>query len=381
MTRAYLGWSLRYLSGADRPSPRPLIPVRESVAAEQPLCPQPELEASLRHLQPARRLVEVAVARVQAAAQLVLGDVARLADSVAPVDQRVQRRPRNAQLRGGARSAPLVPAQRGHELFFREVARGVPLHLRRHLDPGDRSLFPEALVADCGHAPRIGTRGERDLRPHVPELPYVSGPGVSRESRHGGGRDGARVHPEIPLQEMTDQPPDVVAPLPQRRYGELITGDTMEERGAELSGGNRRLQVSISRDEQAYVDGLRPVAAERLHFLRLQHAREHRLELRRSLSDLVEEQRSSVRSRDVADVLARRARECARHMAEQLRGGGRRRNRGHVDPNARPSGPAAQLVKGAGDELLAGARLAADENGHVDFRNAQDLGAELLHGV
>ena len=114
-------------------------------------------------------------------------------------------------------------------------------------------------------------------------------------------------------------------------------------------------------------------AAEALELLLLQHAEQLGLQLRRDVADLVEEQRPLVGQLEAADLLADGAGEGALLVAEQLalqqpRGDGRA-----VELDEGPVPARAQVVQGAGDELLARAGLAADEHRGVGGGDRLDL--------
>src|SRR5205823_1500853 len=106
-------------------------------------------------------------------------------------------------------------------------------------------------------------------------------------------------------------------------------------------------------------------APETLEFLLLEHAEELRLQLERDVPDLVEEEGSAIRQLEPPDPLCDRAREGAALVAEELALEQTGRNGRAVELHERPLAAPAELVDGAGDQLLARARLAADDHGGV----------------
>ena len=123
----------------------------------------------------------------------------------------------------------------------------------------------------------------------------------------------------------------------------------------------------------------RLVAADPLEPLLLQHPQHLRLRQRRHVADLVEEQRPAGALLELADPLAVGPGERALLVAEQLALQQRLGDGGAVDRQERPGGPAAVLVDGAGDQLLAGAALAEDQHGDVLRGDPADRLVDLLH--
>src|SRR5205823_2086121 len=93
------------------------------------------------------------------------------------------------------------------------------------------------------------------------------------------------------------------------------------------------------------------------------HAQELHLERGGDLRDLVEEERAAVGGREEADGARDRARERPLDVTEELRLHQGLWDRAAVDRDERPVPAGALRVDGAGDELLAGAALARDEDG------------------
>ena len=93
------------------------------------------------------------------------------------------------------------------------------------------------------------------------------------------------------------------------------------------------------------------------------HAQQLGLHLQADVADLVEEQRAAVGRLEAADLVADGAGERALDVAEQLAFQQSRRQGGAVDLDEGLAGPRAVLVDGPGQQLLAGAALAADQHG------------------
>src|SRR5689334_23725435 len=120
------------------------------------------------------------------------------------------------------------------------------------------------------------------------------------------------------LQEVARQQRDVALALAKRRHGdredaqaivEVLPQDALAQRGRDRSIG-RRDDEHVGRD--------RALAAHAEERLRFEHAQELRLQRRRHLGDLVEEERAAAGALEVALVLLRRAGEAAALVAEEL---------------------------------------------------------------
>ena len=114
------------------------------------------------------------------------------------------------------------------------------------------------------------------------------------------------------------------------------------------------------------VDLDRPRPADALELRDLQHAQQLRLQRRRQLADLVEEQRAAVGDspacpRLVATAPVNAPRSWPNSSRLEQRFGERRA----VDRDERAAGAAAVLVERPRHELLAGPRLAGDQDGGV----------------
>ena len=110
-----------------------------------------------------------------------------------------------------------------------------------------------------------------------------------------------------------------------------------------------RGEVAVGRRDEANVDGARRARADRLHLPLLQHAQELRLERRRDLADLVEEERAARGALEDALAVAVGAGERALHVAEELGLEHRLAERLHVQRHEGPLGAIGGVVDRAGD--------------------------------
>ena len=197
-----------------------------------------------------------------------------------------------------------------------------------------------------------------------------------------GWMDGAGVAQlgAVLLQEIADQLGDVFPAIAQRRQRDDHDAQPVVEVFPELLLPDGRFEVAVGGGHDAHVHGDGLLAAEPLQALLLQHPHQLDLRAKSHVADFIQEDGAAVGLLEPADAPRLRAGEGAAFVAEQFALQQRFGNGGAVDRDERRVGPIAVLVKGAGDQLLAGAGLAADE--HVDRLggDAANLLVDGLHG-
>ena len=171
---------------------------------------------------------------------------------------------------------------------------------------------------------------------------------------------------------------DVVGALAQRRQVHREHVDAVVEVLAEAAARDELIEIAVGRGDDADVDATILIVADPAELLRLQDAQELGLQRQRQLADLVEEQRAGVRGREQTLAIARRVGERAAHVTEQLVLEQRLGDRGAVDDDERRVVARRRVVDRARDQLLAGAALAEDRDGHVGRRDHRDPVVELL---
>jgi hypothetical protein len=120
--------------------------------------------------------------------------------------------------------------------------------------------------------------------------------------------------------------------------------------------------------------------ADALDLAAVEDAQELGLEVEGELADLVEEEGAAVGLLEAAGAVGHGAGEGAFFVAEdgglgELAGEG-----AAVEDDEGALGARGLVVEGAGDQLLAGAGLAADEHAHVGGGDALEHGVDLAHG-
>ena len=172
-----------------------------------------------------------------------------------------------------------------------------------------------------------------------------------------------------------------VGPVAERGQGQLDDVEPVEQVFAEGPRGDRRLEVAVGRRDQPDVGRPGPGLADPLVLPLLEEPQELGLEGRGEVADLVEEERPPLGAAtlpgDVADGAGEGAPGVAEEVAlEQL---GAEARAAHRDERA--VGPLAPGVQRAGEDPLAGAVLAADQDDGVgrgdppgQVEDAADLG-------
>ena len=184
--------------------------------------------------------------------------------------------------------------------------------------------------------------------------------------------------PEL-VEEVVAQQRNILGALAQRRHTQRNGVDPEVQIFPQPAFTQRGIQVDIGRADEAEVDVHDAIAANRPVLALLQNAQELGLEIRRHLADLVEQQRAPLGHLEEAFLVQRRARERALLVAEELRLDQIFGDRRAVDLDERPLRPLAVVVDGVGDQFLARAVLALDEDVRLARRDALDELEQILH--
>ncbi len=186
------------------------------------------------------------------------------------------------------------------------------------------------------------------------------------------------------LRELVDEAPDeewnVFGASPQRRHFDREDVETIVEVFAERPLMNPLLEIPVRGRYDAHVDTDRLRTAEPLDVPILQDAEQLHLHVRGQVADLVEKNRRVVGQFEAPDLSRRRAGEGAFLPAEQLafhQGPG---NGGAVHPDHRVLAPCAQVVKMAGDQLLAGSGLPQQQHGRIRGGHPSNLLENVTNG-
>ena len=235
-------------------------------------------------------------------------------------------------------------------------------------------------VADIDHSAHDHDAGVAD---DIFEFADVAGPVVLAEEQLGP--IGEAVDGLIELggelgDEVAGEELEVAVALEQAGRFQLNHGEAVEEIFAEGSFGDHGAKIMMSGGDDADVDLARVERAEALNLLILQGAQELGLGREGHVADLVEEQGAVVGVFKQAGLVLRGARESAFHVAEELAFKERFDDGGAVKGHERASGGGAELMQRFGDEFLAGAGGAGDEDGSIVRGDALDLRVQVPHG-
>jgi len=293
--------------------------------------------------------------------------------------------------------SPLSSSWRAHQLLDAQAFGAITKRVARQAQPGrgpcelprgrlqdieQRPALALDIVLGAAPAARLGGGraggqsqvGRRQLRlvreqggalQHVGQLADVAGPGVGQQGglrvlgEHARGQAVVLAHaPEELLGEHDDVPPART----QRRQRQRDNGQPVIEVGAEAPILHRGRQILAGGRHDGDVQRLAPRAAEAAHLAFLDDLQQLGLQRRRQQADLVEEDRAAPGRLEQTGLALPRVGERAAVEAEQLRlqqGLGDRRA---VDVDERAARAAAALVDDVGEQALAGAGLAEDED-------------------
>src|SRR5882724_9044655 len=299
----------------------------------------------------------------------------------------VQRRRVDQGVLGGEIDAAAILAQHTREVV---PFRAPQVLLERHLvvvvgvaAVAVRHFLAHAAVAGEVDLADDGAAGAQD-RPldHVAELAHVARPGVAHELRErlvGDPVDALLARHLAVAQELADQERDILDALAQRRDAYRHHVDAVVEVLAHPPLGHRLRQLHVGGGDDAHVDLDAAVRAELLDLALLEHAEQLQLHVERDALDLVQEQRPAGRELDLSHPIVNRARERAALVAEELALEERVREGRAVDGDETAALALALKVDGASRELLAGPRLAVDEDGRVVLCQDLDGLEDLVH--
>ena len=205
---------------------------------------------------------------------------------------------------------------------------------------------------------------------------------LQRVDRLGGEADARHaVLARDALEEILGEQRDVLAALTQRRDADFHHVEAVVEVLTETTGSHFLDEVLVGGGDDAHVGGERLVGAHAGKRAILQHAQQFHLDGQRHIADFIEEKRASIRLLEAAGAACDGPGERTLLMAEefafeQVFGDGAAIDGDHLALAAR-----AVFVHGLGDELLAGAALAGDEDRRIRARHPAHQFENLLQGA
>jgi len=215
---------------------------------------------------------------------------------------------------------------------------------------------------------------------HGLELADVAGPTLGGESRQRFvGELQWPLHRQAGgAQEVAGQHVDVVGMIAQRgqRDGEL--GEPVVEIRAEAARSELELQVAMRGCDHPHVQRSDVGVADPLELAAIEDAQQLRLQLRREFADLVEQQRTAIRTFEGAGVIGGRARERTLAVAQDRRLRELAGDRAAVQHLERALAPR-RLVERPRDLLFTGASLAEHQHRERQRGGADEQGEQLTH--
>jgi hypothetical protein len=155
----------------------------------------------------------------------------------------------------------------------------------------------------------------------------------------------------------------------------------MEQVGAEASFADLLAQIAVGGGDDPGAAHPLLGFADALEFAVLQHPQQLRLQVEGQLADLVEEEGAVLGVLEIAGLGLDGAGEGALGIAEQRRFDQIRRDGGAVEREiGLVAAPGQPVQAAAGDDLLAAAGFALDQDREGGIGVLADLGAQLLHG-
>src|ERR1019366_9449635 len=179
--------------------------------------------------------------------------------------------------------------------------------------------------------------------------------------------------------EFRRQQRNVLAPFTQRRHGNRHHVQTEKQVLAKFFFRDAFFEVAVRRGDDAHIHLDGAAAADAFQFALLQNAQQLRLHSRGNLADFVQRNRAAMREFKPAIALGQRTGESAFFVAEKFAFDEVFGNGGAIDLDERRVGARTFAVKRAGDEFLARAAFALNQNRGLRARNFADERAQTFH--
>jgi HAD superfamily hydrolase (TIGR01509 family) len=210
----------------------------------------------------------------------------------------------------------------------------------------------------------------------VLQLANVSGPGVVQKP--GDGAFG-QLRPcdseasRVGIQEVHRERQDVLAAVAQRGERQVRYVEAVVEVFAKSALGHRLQEVGIRCGDEAHVNRDRAPCANPHDLMLLKDSEEFHLRAERQIGHFVQEESPFVGSFKPSLAAGKRAGKRAPLVTEKLALEKRRCEGAAVDRNERRRCAGASVVQMPGDDFLAGARFARDQNCRAARRKLLDL--------
>src|SRR2546428_10362245 len=274
----------------------------------------------------------------------------------------IDRPSRDAQSARGRLLVVLVEGERAQDEVLFHVSEAGDRAALWNGRRGHRCGAEDRKISECDLLARAHGEGTLD---DVLELTHIAGEIVAAERGQRVWRDALHVPPEAPVvaaQKMVHERWNILAPGAQRRQAHADHIQPVVEVLAEAPVGDRAVEITVRRGNDADVDRMRLRRADRAHLHLLQDPQELHLEARRQLGEFVQEDPTLVGAAEAAAPDRHRAREGSADVTEKLRLEQVLRDGAAVHRDEGPLGAIREPVDCRGDQLLAGAALPLDEH-------------------
>ena len=215
------------------------------------------------------------------------------------------------------------------------------------------------------------------------EFAHVAGPVVGLEENEGALGELERAAGALfgnPAEEELGERADVLDAFAERRDVDADDVEAVEQVLAEGAGFDGAFGLAVGGGDDADVGAQGLVAADAGELAFLEDAEELGLDEHGHFADFVEEEGAAVALFEAADALLHGTGERAFLVAEEFGFEQAFGDGGAVDGDEIFGGAVGELVDGAGDDFLAAAGFAGDEDGGVGAGDAADELEDVLHG-
>src|SRR5579859_6654215 len=213
------------------------------------------------------------------------------------------------------------------------------------------------------------------------EFANVAGPVILGEVGEGFFADlhaGAAILATELGEEFAGEERDVLLAFAEGRHEKRNDVEAIEEVFAEVALGDFLFEILVGAGDEAHVDAKGLGAADRGEELIVECAEDLGLSLEAHVADFVKIERASIGTFEGAALFGRAAGLRAVAIAEELGLNVIFRDGGAVELDEDAVAAQALGVNGAGDEFLAGAGFAVDEDAAVGWRHQLDLLAKCF---
>src|ERR1700678_2060928 len=207
---------------------------------------------------------------------------------------------------------------------------------------------------------------------HVLQFAYVAGPSIGLECCHGLWRniiDRLAHPPAEDIDELLNQRWDIFAARAQWRQQDGKHVQPVVEVAAKFALSYHHREIPVRRGHQPNVHVMRPAASQALELVLLQDAQQFGLQRCGNVSHFVQKQGSLMGHFEAPNLLRDRSGEGAPLVTEQFTFQEIKGNSRAIQLDERTSASRAYIVNGMGDEFLACASFALNQNRGVGGRN------------